>query len=327
MEMNNQIPHVSQSSTNPQQIILPAQINQVIRPEIPPNFCEKFSACLTGTRNIPLTVFLILMGVGLNVVISLFLVSCFPLGFFMYLWSSIGLTFFGVFVWAPTAIKIEKSSSTVRYGLLYLINHIILCGITFRVPLFPTSLWSFILFETLLISMANKNKKMKFFCCKVTGKVMIVLVILYNFIFNCYFFFSLVATIIYALIYKKYLMSKFAFSNERIATIENFCIVNFFKNKLETFITLHESLVRGQNNLRASDKQPVIAPTVNQSVNSSFVPLYFNQVNYSGNQSSLVSQPMLAQNIQSNINIAGELSENSSYFPNPNSSSYENHPQ
>lgn len=344
MQNQNQNP---QPNLSPSQMIYPQQ-PQIIHQQIPPNCCEKFSSCLTGTRNVPLSVFLIIMAAGLNMILCLMFNASycfFYLG--MTFWSSLGVFIFVLFVWSPMAIKIEKSSSTVRYGLLFLLNSSILSLLSFHFPLAPGKLWCFILFETLLISLANKDKKMKFFCCKVSGKKMIVLVLIYYFIFNCMFFYSFVITIIYTFVYKKWLMKKLVISNERILNLENWCIFRCLKNSFETFITLEKSQMKPlannqamvENNLQQIQVQPQI---MNQSlsVNSSIGPFIAYPNYYSGYQPSMIipqqsqiqvpSQfPAQAQgipNIQGNINLAGEPSLNSSFIPNLNSSSYVNQP-
>lgn len=361
IELQNQNPQIPQPQ-NPQfqqQSInqpLPNQFQpmpniapQIIHQQIPPNFCEKFSACLTGTRNIPLTVFFILMACGLNFIVSLLTLNLLFNYSGSFLWSSLGLLLFSVFVWAPMAIKIEKASSTVRYGCLFFINYSILSLVSFSFPLLPTKIWCFVLFETLLISLENKDKKLKFFCCKISGRKMIFLVCVYTLIFNWAFFFSFLMTVIYTFIYKKCLMKKFVISNERVERIENCCLFSCFKNTFQTFITLQESMTR----LQAKNKQiQQIRPNQpnqqiqqqpqqfsNFSMNSSGGTFYAYPAYYfSGAQVPQAhplpqvvpppSQPESGQTLpqrvpdnNANINMQGEASMNSSYR-NLNGSSY-----
>ncbi len=258
---------------NPQQIPINQQLFQVVQSDSTPNRCEKFSKWLTGSYNVPLVVFLILMGSSLYFILSLIITSFFPFGFMAY--SAFANFLFALFVWGPMAIKIEKNTSTVRYGCLYLINNSLLSLCTLCCPLSLQTIWCFILFETLLIALSNKTKKMRFFCCKLSGNAVIACSIIYSFIFNSYYFFSLIVTVVYTLVYQKYLMKKFAISNEKVERMENWCCISGLKNKLSTFITLKEVLEKGQQ------KQPLVQNS-NVSNNSSFVPINMYPNYFSG---------------------------------------------
>lgn len=270
-QMMNPNPQIQMG--NPQQIPLNQQVYQVVQSDSTPNRCEKFSKWLTGSYNVPLVVFLILMGSSLFFILMLIFTGILPSGAFAF--SAFGNFLFALFVWGPMAIKIEKNTSTVRYGALYVINNSIISICTLSFPLGLQTIWCFILFETILISLSNKDKKMKFFCCKISGKAMIACSIIYGFIFNSYFFFSLVVTVIYTFVYQKYLMKKFAISNEKVERMENWCCISGLKNKLTTFITLKEVLEKGQQ------KQPLVQNS-NVSNNSSFVPINMYPNYYSG---------------------------------------------
>ena len=228
---------------NPQQIPINQQLFQVVQSDSTPNRCEKFSKWLTGSYNVPLVVFLILMGSSLYFILSLIITSFFPFGFMAY--SAFANFLFALFVWGPMAIK---SLQTI---------------------------WCFILFETLLIALSNKTKKMRFFCCKLSGNAVIACSIIYSFIFNSYYFSSLIVTVVYTLVYQKYLMKKFAISNEKVERMENWCCISGLKNKLSTFITLKEVLEKGQQ------KQPLVQNS-NVSNNSSFVPINMYPNYFSG---------------------------------------------
>ena len=242
------------------------QIYQIVQAESP-NKCEKCSRFLTGSTNIPLGVFIILMS-------SYFFHLCcifYNFGFLStyYITASLIDFLFAIFVWSKMAIKIEKTTSTVKYFSLYLLNLIILSFITFTFPL--ARIWNFILFETILIALINKNRKMEFFCCKISGKYMIIFTIIYHLIFNPLNIVSIIVTIIYAFIYKKWLIYKLNISNEKVQRIEYDCIVNFLKNKLKTFITLDDVLNQGKNNQPQVQQVQNINNSINNS-NASFVP-------------------------------------------------------
>ena len=180
--------------------------------------------------------------------------------------SAVGNFSFALFVWAPMATKIEKCSSTVRYFLLFLINSVILYIITLFGFTYISKLWCFVLFETILISLSNKEKKIKFFCFKISGNKLVPLTIIYSFCFNS--FISILAVIIYVFIYRKILIKKLVISNEKVLSLENFCLFNFLKNHTKSFISLEQSNLKSNTN--------------NNNL-SSFIPsnMYPNSYNYS----------------------------------------------
>ncbi len=118
-------------------------------------------------------------------------------------------------------------------------------------------------------------------------------------------------------------MRKFIISNERVATIENRCCISCLKNRLGTFITLQESLMKPVPNGQQAQPQPKVQPQVmnsSLSVNSSIGPLYGYPAYYSGIQASMVAQPVIAPKPQVvlppanvNINLAGEPSSQRSF--------------
>ena len=264
---NDQIPNANQP--------IQSQTYQVIQTESP-NCCEKFSKCVSGSTNIPLMVFLILMS-SLNVII-LWSIICIHIHFFKFLFfnASIFQFLFALFVWSRMAIKIEKNTSTVKYGYLFLINLLILSIFTLTLPLFR--IWNFILFETILIALNNKEKKMRFFCCRITGKQVIFCSIIYHLIISPFDIFSLVVTIAYAFLYNKWLSQKLNISNEKVQRLENSCLIKTCKEKFETFISLEDT--------QKNDKkqQPLVnhQQDINNSVNMSFIPANMYPNYYSG---------------------------------------------
>ncbi len=270
-----QIPQPQMQMPNPQQIPPQNQLYQIVQTNSTPNRCEKFSNWLTGSRNIPLVVFLILMSISGAFILNLVCDSAYFTPFLSF--SSLGNFLFALCVWTPMAVKIERNTSTVRYGYLYILNCSILCALSFSIPLSLNKLWCFVLFETLLIALSNIDKKMKFFCCKLKARPVIILTLVYNLFFNWYYFFSLIITVAYTFVYQKYLIKKFGLSNERIERIENWCLINGLKNKLLTFITIKDVLDKGQQN------QPLVQNSnIQNSGNSSFVPVNMYPNYYSG---------------------------------------------
>lgn len=282
----------------PQQYPQNQQLYQVVQTNSNLTRCETFSKWISSSSNIPFTVFVILMCSSLVFIITLIIGNSVLTGCFSV--SALADFLFALFVWGPMAIKIENNTSTVRYGGLYVINSSILAICTFGFPILSIhKIWNFVLFETLLIALSNRDKKMKFFCCKVEGKTLIILTIVYHLIFNGVFIFSLLITIGYTFIYRRYLINKFAISNEKVERMENWCIINWFKNKLTTFITLKEVLDKGNQNQSSQQNN------IQNSNNSSFVPNNMYPNYYSGLQQPM--QPMAQaeeiKNVESNANL------------------------
>lgn len=264
---NVQIPNANQPIQN--------QMYQVIQTESP-NCCEKFSKCMTGNTNIPLMVFIILIS-SLNVIVLWSIIHIrihyFTLIFFI---SSIFQFLFALFVWCRMAMKIEKNTSTVKYGYLFLINLLMLSILTLTLPFFR--IWNFILFETILIVLNNTDKKMKFFCCRIPGKAVLFFSIVYHMIINPFEIISVIITIAYAFIYNKWLSQKLNISNEKVQRLENSCLIKTFKEKIATFITLEDTQRKDKK------QQPLVnhQQDINNSVNMSFIPSNMYPNYYSG---------------------------------------------
>ena len=180
---------------------------------------------------------------------------------------------FALLVWSRMAIKIETNTSTVKYGYLFIVNLLMLSLFTLSFPL--QRIWNFVLFETILIALNNRQKKIKFFFCRISGTLVIVFSVIYHIIFNWLNILSIIITIIYATSYNKYLSQKLNISNEKAERLENSCIVNYLKNKFQTFITLEEALNKEK-------KQQPLVQNINNSVNMSFIPANMYPNYYSG---------------------------------------------
>ena len=250
---------------------------QIVQQDSSPSRCEKFSSFIMGTRNIPLVVFLVLMGSSANFILCLFIPFTNGYSFI----SSFGNFLFTLFVWSKMAIKIEKKTSTVRYGYLYLLNNIILSVSTLSIPLSLNKIWCFVLFETLLIALTNKDKKVKFFFRSVSGNKIIVFTIIYHLIFNSLF--PLFVTIAYTFIYNKFLIKKFSISNEKVERFENYCLVGLIKNKVKTFVTMKEVLDKSQQPLVQNSNASNISNASNPD-GSSFIPMNMYPMYYSNSQ-------------------------------------------
>ena len=235
------------------------------------NSCEKCSKCLTGNANIPLVVFTILMGSFLVMIVSWLFPPHFLCVYFFC--SSFFDLIFAIFVWCRMAMKIEANTSSVKYGYLFFLNLLILSVITLSCPF--RRIWNFVLFETILIALNNKQKKIKFFCCRIPGTWVIVFSLIYHFLLNSFDIIPIIITLFYALAYNKWLSQKLNISNEKVEKIESYCIINFLKMNFKTFISLQEAINKDK-------KQQPLVPNVNNSINMSFIPVNMYPNYYSG---------------------------------------------
>ena len=265
MPQNNQIPNANQPAQN--------QMYQVIQTESQNTF-EKCSKCITGSANVPFMVFIIIMS---SFAVIAFFFLCYFHPIMPYFFTGAIFDFlFALFVWCRMAIKIEKNTSTVKYGYLYFLNLFILSICTLNFPLF--AVWSFILFETILIALNNRDKKMKFFCCRITGKKIIIFSILYYFLFNWFSIIRLIIIVAYSFIYNKYLSKILNISNANVQKLENTRFIKYFKDNFLNFISIDEI----QN--KDKKEQPLVNPQQQDISNSamSFDPSNIYPNYYSG---------------------------------------------
>ena len=300
MPQSIQTPDPSQPSQN--------QMPQLIQAESQNSFgkCSKY---ITGSENVPFMVLVILMSFLASTVIC-FLIHFEDIMFYFFI-AALFDFLFALFVWCRLSIKIEKNISTVKYGFLYFINLFILsiCTLPFPFhywdPLYYTIyeifcgrlglgcldkrvligcteihlFWSFILFETILIALNNREKKMKFFCCRITGKKIIIFSILYYFLFNWFSIIRLIIIVAYSFIYNKYLSKILNISNANVQKLENTRFIKYFKDKFLNFISIDEI----QN--KDKKEQPLVNPQQQDISNSvmSFDPSNIYPNYYSGN--------------------------------------------
>ena len=299
MPQSIQTPDPSQPSQN--------QMPQLIQAESQNSF-GKCSKSITGSENVPFMVLVILMSFLASTVIC-FLIRFVDIMFYFFI-AALFDFLFALFVWCRLAIKIEKNISTVKYGFLYFINLFILsiCTLPFpfhywdpiyytiyeifcgrlglgcldkRVLIGCTEIhlfWSFILFETILIALNNRDKKMKFFCCRITGKKIIIFSILYYFLFNWFSIIRLIIIVAYSFIYNKYLSKILNISNANVQKLENTRFMKYFKDKFLNFISIDEI----QN--KDKKEQPLVNPQQQDISNSamSFDPSNIYPNYYSG---------------------------------------------
>jgi len=283
------------------------QMPQLIQAESQNSF-GKCSKSITGSENVPFMVLVILMSFLASTVIC-FLIRFVDIMFYFFI-AALFDFLFALFVWCRLAIKIEKNISTVKYGFLYFINLFILsiCTLPFPFhywdPLYYTIyeifygrkilgywdkrilikctkiqlFWNFILFETILIALNNREKKMKFFRCRITGKKVIIFSILYHFLFNWFSIIHLIIIVAYSFIYNKYLSQILNISNANVQKLENTRFIKYFKDKFLNFISIDEI----QN--KDKKEQPLVNPQQQDISNSamSFDPSNIYPNYYSG---------------------------------------------
>lgn len=290
-----------QNQPNPNSIFLqnqvnPAnQVNQAPQPVSQPQNVpvqNQENSCFNWLDSIPLGVFIIILW---NLIINFF-IALFGIYTLAYITTmALFNASFCLLVWAPIAKKVETSASTARYLSLYMLNSIILtffgCGLC--------APWQFNMFETLLITFVNMDKKMKFCCCKVGGKMMVFLVIFTNLWFNSINLWAFLFTIFYSYIYYKCLMKKFIIKNEQVEYMEKTCFFSCLRC-FATFISLADVKKRQQNNNNNTQNVDTANP------NASFVPspVYFSQIPFPPNSViQMQNIPSNNNNMSNNINI------------------------
>ena len=284
MDQNQQIPISEPHQMQPQ--------NQLFQGDSNLKTHEKISKCITGSNTIPLMVLVIIIFASLDLVLNIF---------FSFL-PSLGKFLFVLGVWAPMAVKIEKNTSTVRYGCLFGINFLILSIGTLSFPLFPFRLWCFVLFETLLIALSNENKKMKFFFVRIGGKQVIFLSVLFNALLNWTQIYAVIITVVYTLVYRKYLINKFGISNEKVEKLENFWLINWIKNKVTTFVSLKDVLEKEQRDQPLVECNNVQNPNESSFIPSNMYPNYYSGVDPNMQQMQPIPQEEEMGNAETNLN-------------------------
>ena len=290
MPSNNQI--INQPMLDKNQNIQPVPQNQV---NVPQNDLKKLTDCLFTKKKLSITVQLVLIMEFIYLVAVVF-----NYGYnIKRLISGFGNFLFALFVWAPMASKIEKCSSTVRYFLLFLINSAILNVINFSGVLYVPNLWCFIFFETILIALSNKEKSMQYFCSKISGKKLIFASIIFSFL-SCNSFISILKVLFYVFIYHKVLIKKLVISNERVLSLESFCLFSVLKNNTKSFISLEQSNLKSNIN--------------NSSNMSSFVPSVIYP-NYDYYYSGITRPQFIVENL---AQIPDQVSNNMNAAPKSN---------
>jgi membrane associated rhomboid family serine protease len=169
---------------------------------------------------------------------------------------------FAFIAWLPDALKLEKSTGTVRYFLNFMINSILIqimyTIIIFIISLFyknillmPSSgLWPMILAEITILCLSNPQGQlqMMFIPCMIPSKFYPWALFGFFTILNMNVQLDILAGILYGYLFFYYLKNKIQFSDEFISRAENWPILNKI-SLFESFVTLSKSISNNGGNL------------------------------------------------------------------------------
>ena len=262
----------------------------IIPPQTKTKKCPTFQEIKEFLAKAPLVTYFIVITYSIYFILHV-LGALFSVVFFLSLWRVIehGFGFmlhalFLYFFWFPIANKIESSSGTTRYATMFLFNIILLkigYGIFYSSQCYDSRFYYspyawFVEFETALVTLINKDKRLKVYTVSISNKLTpFIIVVYYCFIsyFNNVF---PVVTGIYAVIYSKCFMNCLAMSNERVEAIEKNCIVAFIIRKCKRYVTMPKDQQQPQpamdvtnSNINNYPQIPQVQPQITPSINSS----------------------------------------------------------
>jgi hypothetical protein len=136
-----------------------------------------------------------------------------------------------------------------------------------------------------------------------SGNAFIISSVVYNLVFNLFLIYPLIITLGYTYVYRRWLITKLAISNEKVEKYENHCLFNCLKNRLTTFITLKDVLEKEKQSLPLVENNNNDIQNVNES---SFVPMNMYPNYYSGVAPGIQMQPLSEEglpNDNSNQNL------------------------
>lgn len=173
---------------------------------------------------------------------------------------------FAMFAWLPDALKLEKSTGTVRYFFNFMINSILIqimyTTISFIISLFakqilliPSSgLWPMILAEITILCLTNPQGQLRmlFIPCMIPAKFYPWALFAFFTLLNMNVQFDILAGILYGYLFFYFLKNKIQFSDEFICRAENWCIVNRLRN-CNSFVSLSRSITNNGGNMYFSN--------------------------------------------------------------------------
>lgn len=169
---------------------------------------------------------------------------------------------FAFFAWLPDALKLEKSTGTVRYFFNFMINstliQILYTTIVFFISLFfkqilmmPSSgLWPMIMAEITILCLTNPQGQLRMFLipCMIPAKFYPWALFAFFTILNVSVQFDILAGILYGYIFFHFLKMRIQFSDEFINRAENWPIINKI-SKCNSFVSLSKSISNNGGNL------------------------------------------------------------------------------
>jgi membrane associated rhomboid family serine protease len=169
---------------------------------------------------------------------------------------------FAFIAWLPDALKLEKSTGTVRYFFNFMINSIliqimyttmilIISLFLNQILLMPSSgLWPMILAEITMLCLSNPNGQlqMMFIPCMIPSKFYPWALFGFFTLLNMNLQFDILAGILYGYLFFYFLKNKLQFSDEFISRAENWPILNII-SKFESFVSLSKSISNNGGNL------------------------------------------------------------------------------
>lgn len=257
--------------------------------------CPSLKKSIEILKQSPFTVFsiILLFTIMLLILTVLAILRIFFRFHYIKFHCSIQLIFHSLFVyyvWFPLAREIEKTSGSTRYLIIFLFNFgIIQLGsmlIFFWQYKYTQCLCFFIEFETILVTLVNKDKKLDFFYWRISNKFSPFLIVLYYLFVTRFFHPYPIIIGLYALFYEKFLMNHLAISNEKIMSIENCCCIKMIVNKFKSYVKIEETITECAtnqeppqpsmivNNISNPNNYPEVPQNETSNVSVSDIPVY-----------------------------------------------------
>jgi len=168
---------------------------------------------------------------------------------------------FAFLAWVPDAIKLEKSTGTIKYMCTFIINslliqliYVMLCLIlslfSEQFLIMPSSgLWPLIMAEITILCLINPQNQlmMMFFPCLIPAKYYPWALFAFFSVFNMNLQFDILAGILYGYLFHHFLKLKIQLSDEFINKVENLPLINKLCN-LSSYISLSMAISNNGGN-------------------------------------------------------------------------------
>ena len=237
------------------------------------NFCSDFkNFVIRIIDNMPLFIKIVVFSTIILYIINLFIpyvayfladIPYFTI-FYVQIWRLITTSFittnilsiiFSLFFWFREAVKVEKSTGTIKYMLIFLMNtffiNILYCVLMLLISLIIQNksilllkvtqrgvkndgLWPIMLCELTLLCLSNPEANMKFFLfpCVIKAKYYpLLLFLVFTIISGFSIDFENICGIGFGFLYHYYLKSRIKITNNFVMKIENSFLFKWMKNK------------------------------------------------------------------------------------------------